>query len=135
MHSCWPAGGGAHLRVLGERLGGPGLQVAAAVAEERPTPGRTGWRARTRWSESALNGFLLDKYGLSAERVAERLAAYVPGIAAAPVSNAAGRSSTRSPTRRWDGARSGAASLHWVRAGLQERFAKTTLELLARVVR
>jgi transketolase len=60
-------------------LGGLGGLVSEVVAGagRGATVHRIG--LEDRWSESAPNGFLLDKYGLSAERVAERLRRLVRG--------------------------------------------------------
>lgn len=60
-------------------LGGLGGLVAEILSErERPLRvSRIG--LEDRWSESAPNGFLLDRYGLSPERVAERVRAGLAG--------------------------------------------------------
>lgn len=59
------------------RIGGLGGLVSEIVAE-RGTTRVTRIGLEDRWSESAPNDFLLDKYGLSAERVAESIEAALP---------------------------------------------------------
>jgi len=54
-------------------LGGLGGLVAEALAERGSGARLHRIGLEDRWSESAPNDFLLDKYGLSAERVAERV--------------------------------------------------------------
>lgn len=56
------------------RIGGLGGLVAEVLAE-RGTTRLTRIGLEDRWSESAPNDFLLDKYGLSPERVAEQVRA------------------------------------------------------------
>lgn len=59
-------------------IGGLGGAVAETLAEHRPTPMRRIGLQDT-YTESAPNDYLLDKYGLSAERVAEQVRAMTWG--------------------------------------------------------
>lgn len=56
------------------RLGGLGALISETIAEQSDAPRVTRIGLDDKWSESAPNDFLLDKYGLSAQRVADRVA-------------------------------------------------------------
>jgi transketolase len=63
-------------------LGGLGSLVAEVLTSAGPAPRVERIGLDDTWGESAGNDFLLDKHGLSAERVAERVLSLLPATAA-----------------------------------------------------
>lgn len=59
------------------RIGGLGGLIAELITAEPSAPLLTRLGLEDRWSESAPNSFLLDRYGLSPERVAEQIEAAI----------------------------------------------------------